>query len=279
MQQYKHLELLKNFQELYRKAVITSYSMSSEEVKVIEDFLKDICSVSDFCIRVPTSALPEILSTNRIKSGVELNEAENQISRRKTVVQTMFKVNLDELPESDYPKFGYLGSKDKIADHICNNGLYAQYGGAILTLNKKYLEGRVTMTVGDSVNFGDFFQKIPTFVEDPKLTCIRSNVHTVTPLSVKLCRDAPGAKYYHMFFEKVISGELTLKTPLNLEEVFNEGHGFELYELQIHGEIEFDKAIKQVDVGPLCDEEESKLEAMAPSFKQKNIPFEIFYGI
>ncbi len=273
MQNIKTLVRLKDFHNKYYQEFLSEKETDIEKIKVVETFLKEAIDKNDFCIRVKIDALQSIIQDNRIKSVVELGRGGATIGGKNTrikAIKYLFDVSEEELDVRDFPKFGYLSCKEKFIEFVGNSSMLYQYGNIILTFNKEKMFERTTLTVGNSLNFGEFLRKIPTFISDPKVICIKGKPRQNT-LDIPIDFSVKSRHYYiNKFYEAIMNKKLIPEKPFILPEIFNE-NGFEFFELQFHGDIIFDNVIQQIDYYPYSEEEEANFEKLIPLLEEKKI--------
>jgi len=142
----------------YNKAYDEFKEKRASQIKDMEPFermnqhLKDMVENNDFRMRIPTddaSVLSSILSDGRFKTQFETGTSEGAYApeKRKFASHNLFNTP-DNISNSGYEKYGYLGSKDLTKDYNPQLGFY---GDGIITFKKKGMMDRTTLTVGDSL--------------------------------------------------------------------------------------------------------------------------------
>ncbi len=210
-----------------------------KKIVVIEDFLKQLIIESNFNMCIRPSVLKTIVQENVFKSVFETGRGTTMGGRetRALATKALFNSNIQSLADSDYPKYGYLGCKKSKIDFMANPDLMHQYGSVIVTFKKKFLYERTTLTVGDSINFGECYKKLATFTIDPKAICIKDKLRSNAPDSIKLFNIDRNFDFIHIFYNAISKNALDIKNPHSIYNAFDGFHGFEFFELQYHGSM------------------------------------------
>lgn len=273
----KTLKNFKSYHDNFYNQFISDRRANLDKIKVVETFLQQTIEKNDLCLRVRTGVLNSIIKDNRIKGlpeigkGATLGGAEARIH----AVKELFQINPEQLGKTDYPKYGYIACKNKMLELFKNSSLSYQYGDVMITLKKERLAERTTMTVGDSMNFADFMRKVPTFIADPKIICIRGDAHSNSVPLLNQIRLKSRFFYVDQIYQYILDNTLSAEKPYLLSEVFEE-NGFEFFELQFHGNIQMDRDIERVDYYPISEEDEANFrEIMALLQDRYNIPCKI----
>lgn len=266
------LKNFKSYHDNYYNSIINNLQDDIEKIKFIENFFKNAIESCDFSILVSLKTLKNIVNDNYFKNVIETGDGASMGGKESRIelVKESFNVDTSNLRDKDYPKYGYLSCKDKLVENFCNYSMLSQYGHVIVTLKKENLMERTTMTVGDSLNFGDYYRKLPTYVSNPKISCIRGEARRNDLFFLKLGGSTPRKYYIHYIFNAIKSKKLLPDKPFTLDKTFDE-NGFEFYELQYHGDIIFDKDVQQIDFYPDSPETEDAYNQLIPLIEKKNV--------
>ncbi len=245
---------------------------------IVEGFLRQIINHGAFYLRVHVSSLPGILESKRIKSVMETGTGATNGGKetRPQVVEALFGCNAKKLLPSEFPKYGFLSQPDAEKDLYINGGMWCQYGDVSIQLKKERLFHRTTLCVGDSVNFGRFYQLIPTRVDDVKATCICGLQHDGEPL-MKMGKDPVAA--YAIFAQWILERKLTINNFPLIEEIAKDMPPiFDFFELQYHGDIDITQDVERIDIAPSSPDEKEKLLELKEKFEKIGVKFNIFEG-
>ena len=229
----------------------------SEEVQTVENFLKETVSASDFSMATTAESINSIIGEDKIKSFVQINWDSIKNSKRnkscidrRWATSEIFNVDISELTASDYEKYGYLSCKDKRQDIEDGSDVPFYYGNVIMNLKKENVIDRTTLTIGDSLNnrwkLGEK-SVVPTPAICPRIVCIPGHSRKLTRL----------------IFEHIKDRKTSPKHPNLLNKIKTKNWDLSYIELQIHGELSFEKDVESVHIIKLQqieDEEESRLE-------------------
>ena len=234
---------------------------------IVEGFLRQIINHGAFYVRVHVSSLEGILESKRIKSMMETGTGATNGCKetRREAVEALFGCNANKLLPSEFPKYGFLSQSDAVKDLYVNGGMWCQYGDVSIQLKKERLFHRTTLCVGDSVNFGRFYQLIPTRVDDVKATCICGLAHDGEPLM----KMGDPVAAYALFAQWILEKKLTINNFPLIEEVAKDVPPiFDFFELQYHGDIDITQDVERIDVAPSSPEEKEKLLELQEKFEK-----------
>ena len=234
---------------------------------IVEGFLRQIINHGAFYVRVHVSSLEGILESKRIKSVMETGTGATNGGKetRREAVEALFGCNANKLLPSEFPKYGFLSQSDAVKDLYINGGMWCQYGDVSIQLKKERLFHRTTLCVGDSVNFGRFYQLIPTRVDDEKATCICGLAHDGEPLM----KMGDPVAAYALFAQWILEKKLTINNFPLIEEVAKDVPPiFDFFELQYHGDIDITQDVERIDVAPSSPEEKEKLLELKEKFEK-----------
>lgn len=250
------------------------HNTDSEKIEVVESFLREIVEKSDFSMCVKTSSLQQIINDDRFKNQVETLKGSSMggVKGRKETTHELFGVDTEKLAPNEFPKYGLLTSKNKLADLAVNPDVFYHYGSLMVTFKKQNLINRTTMTVGTSLDFGESFNKTPTFVSNPKALCVKGFPSKNIPQLFN--NFFGGINGLTLFYEKIISKQITTDFPNRMSDAFDGMLGFEFFELQFHGNISFSNDVEKIEYYPLFGNEKETLETVEPYLKKYGISYE-----
>ncbi len=239
---------------------------TSEEIQTIENFLKETVNESDFSMATHIECMNSIIDEDKIKSSVQINwdsiknsKCDKQHIDRRWATSEIFNVDISELEASDYEKYGYLSCKDKRQDIEDGSDVLVYYGNVIMNLKKENVLDRTTLTIGDSLNnrwtLGER-SITPTLANNPRITCIPGH-------SRRLAR---------LISQQIKSGSISPKHPNLINKIRKKHLDFSYIELQIHGELSFEKDVESIHIIKLktTDEEENaQQEQLQQEIKEK----------
>jgi len=234
---------------------------------IVEGFLRQIINHGAFYVRVHVSSLEGILESKRIKSVMETGTGATNGGKdtRREVVEALFGCNANKLLPSEFPKYGFLSQPDAVKDLYINGGMWCQYGDVSIQLKKDRLFHRTTLCVGDSVNFGRFYQLIPTRVDDVKATCICGLAHDGEPLM----KMGDPVAAYALFAQWILEKKLTVNNFPMIEDVARDVPPiFDFFELQYHGDLDITQDVERIDIAPSSPEEKEKLIVLKEKFEK-----------
>ena len=215
--------------------------------------LRELIGSSDLAMRVRSWDLEKIVKDDRIKQMMELGRGTTLggPEARRTVVEALFDADVNSLGPRDYPKYGYLGCPDKRADFFGNPDFTHHYGSVIVTLKRENLLSRTTIVFGNSVNFGAFRYKVPTWLSAPHPVCLAGLSHHGAE---DIPPSADPALMIKAFAILCASGKLSARTLPTMDELFEGRPGCEFFELQYHGELVFSRDVQSIDLMPWGEE-------------------------
>jgi len=182
------LEHFRSYHDRMRAKFRKDHANEIERVKTVDEFLREVVEKNDFSMCIKLDAFQKAVADNSFKSMAETSYGTTigGIDTRKQVVSTLFDVNADKLAPEEFPKYGLLTGKDKRKDLISYDDVFYHFGQILVTFKKENLMKRTTMTVGSSVNFGEFFRKVPVFVDDPNALALTGSVDKNPNLKMKI---------------------------------------------------------------------------------------------
>ena len=252
------IETLKNFEENQTNYINNhNKQINEQEEKTIINFLDNLINENNLGMCVPLKNLKEIIESDKIKNQLELNiEIHGTTESRKESIKYLFGVT-ENIKEEDYPKFGFILDKDPLRHMLTDTNIFYQYGNIILILKKENLINRTTMTLGSSLDFKAYLNKVPMKLTNPNIYCIEE-------------------QHQKYFYELINNGKLTTKLPGRMSKVLEEkGIVISNYELQYHGEITFSKDIEKVCLLPIKETDKEEFNKITPLLDKLNIGHEI----
>lgn len=161
---------LKNFEKHSQdwEDEVVKKKLSEEEIKVIDDYMKDIIDKNEFCMRRKPSTLEKIVKDGRFKNQFETNTSGGLLdtNERNRGANQLFGEGQELLEGFEREKYGYLGSKDYIED--ANTLSLQQYGTCVIRFNKDNLLNRTTYTLDDSLGPAIFKELTASNVKMPR---------------------------------------------------------------------------------------------------------------
>ena len=214
-------ETLKDYEKTYNefKEKRTSQIEDMRPFEDMDKLLNNLVKNNEFRMRIPTdnaTVLRSILTDGKFKTQFETSSSKGAYSpdRRRHASENLFGTK--NIADSQYEKYGYLGSKNLVKD---DSPMLFPYGNGIITFNKKSMMDRTTLTVGDSLreSLGDRLEM------GTKVTNIDSTVAIAHPEMAKPTfdalsnyvdkygiDDASHASFTVGYFELQYHGDLTL---------------------------------------------------------------------
>ena len=239
---------------------------TSEEIQTIENFLKQTVNESDFSMATHIECINSIIDQDQIKSSVQINwdsikdsKYDKQRIDRRWATAEIFNVDISELEASDYEKYGYLSCKNKRQDIEDGSDVPLYYGNVIMNLKKENVMERTTLTIGDSLEnrwrLGEH-SITPTLADNPRITCIPGHSRRLAKL----------------ISQHIKSGSISPKHPNSVNKIKTKHLDFSYIELQIHGELSFEKDVESIHIIKFnTDEEEenARQEQLQQKIKEK----------
>lgn len=238
------LSFQKYLDEFYEKRCVEINN--AHIIETIENFLKELVEKNDFCILMSEQALDSWKKDNRYKTQVETNIGTTMGGKeaRVEITKQLFNCDTQNLLNSDYPKYAMLCGKDKELQFMLDSDPLFRYGNAVVTLKKENLLERTTMTLGSSTSFmAGFEYKRPCFVQAPKVSCLPG-----TNYQAKNKIEFDSKNIATIFYKAIQAEVMKVTNPASLIRVFEGTDGFEIFELQIHGELLFDTDVEKVEI-------------------------------
>ena len=267
------IRCLKNFKEHHEKYYynrLKEYNRDNDKVSIIETFLKNLIDSTHLCMCVPINALESIIKDNRFKSMNELGKGTTLggVEIRQKVTELLFHAKVSNLKDKDYPKYGFLLGKDKLRDLMIDLDVIWHYGEVIIIFKKENLIRRTTMTIGTSLDFGECYTKCPTSLINPTITCLRGKSQSINKSSLL---QVDSYNEMNQFYKNIISKKLDYNLPATLPYIYDGKLGYENYELQFHGRLEFFKDVEEVCLFPNNEESNEKFKMLMPKISEHGI--------
>lgn len=141
---------LENFEEHQSEWVNSKIRLPAKKKEFLEQSIKQVIDNNAYSMRVNSKDLQSIIDGG-FKNQFETGTSGGTLSKsyRQTASKRLFGSNIEKMGDSDYEKYGYLGSMDfKVDADSSNTG---QYGRTIVKFKKENLKDRVTYTIDDSL--------------------------------------------------------------------------------------------------------------------------------
>lgn len=215
--------------------------------------LRELVGSADLAMRVRQWDLEKIVADDRFKQMMELGRGTTLggPDARREVIRSLFDANVEALQPQDYPKYGYLGCPDKRADFFGNPDFTHHYGSVIVTFRRERVLPRTTLVFGNSVNFGAFRFKVPTWLSAPEPVCLAALAHHGAD---EIPPNMDPALMIKAFAILSASGKLTARTLPSMDALFQERPGCDFFELHYHGELVFSRDVESIDLMPWGEE-------------------------
>lgn len=214
---------LKNFEKHSQEweDEVVKKRLSEEQIKVINDYMKNIIDKNEFCMRRKPSTLEKIVKDGRFKNQFETNTSGGLLDARERNrgANQLFGEGQELLKGYEREKYGYLGSSDYIED--ANSLSLQQYGTCVIRFNKNKLLNRTTYTLDDSLGPAIFKELTASNVNMP-----RANGISKYDLQ----------KVYDLIEQKKVN---------NLNDLVRKTNSH-YFELQYHGDLKID------DISEVC---------------------------
>lgn len=148
---------LQHYDETYAefKAKRESEIENKEPFNEMDKMLNDLIENNEFRHRFPdddAEILTSILTDGGLKTQFETGDSYGGLyspSIRQRASHNLFGTDIESMADSQWEKYGYLGSKDITQDRTYE---LASYGGGMITFDKQALFNRTTLTIGDSLD-------------------------------------------------------------------------------------------------------------------------------
>ncbi len=141
---------LENFDEHQQKWVDSHFLMRKRDKEVLQEGIQSVIDSNAYSMRVSAKNLQGIIDNgflNQFETGTSGGTLSSHT--RKTASHRLFGDDTDNMKDSEFEKYGYLGSTDFAVD--AKTSATGQYGSTIIHFNKDKLKDRVTYTVDDSL--------------------------------------------------------------------------------------------------------------------------------
>lgn len=215
---------------------------------MVRGYLAEAMKDLSYQMRVPNCAIMgKILQAGRFKTQMETKTSAGEIAigQREEFTQKCFGVDVKTLPPEQYEIYGYASHGDLVKesgpDSEVGKGV-GQYGQIVVKLKKSAMKGRVTMTLGDSLE-GNFTTR-PNFVDQPDLQAIHHRARYGVLLDA---------------YEHQRNREQGIDDPVDLDRVLTKGEVGYL-ELQYHNGVR----VEDIESVTLMADYESMDEGVQP---------------
>ena len=141
---------LEHFDEYQTQWVESHFLMRKKDKEILQEGIKEVIDNNAYSMRVNAKDLQSIIDGG-FKNQFETKTSGGTLSKRDrmTASYRLFGNEATKMADSEFEKYGYLGSKDFVADY--KSSATGQYGKTIVKFNKDRLKDRVTYTVDDSL--------------------------------------------------------------------------------------------------------------------------------
>lgn len=137
--------------ETQNESLRQSEKISKNNEKYFHQTMLDIFEKNDFCMRLNKNVLP-LIAQSKFMNQFETGSAPLGLTfnQRRVVAKKMFTIPQDA-EDSEYEKYGFLGSKNPKDDFKDDESFTGDYGDSIVRFKKRNLMHRTTFTIGDSL--------------------------------------------------------------------------------------------------------------------------------
>lgn len=141
---------LENFDEYQAKWVDSHFIMPKKDKEILQEGIQAVVDNNAYSMRVNAKDLQNIIDGG-FKNQFETKTSGGTLSKRDrmTASYRLFGNDATNMLDSEFEKYGYLGSTDFKVDY--KTSAASQYGKTIVKFKKDNLNGRVTYTVDDSL--------------------------------------------------------------------------------------------------------------------------------
>ncbi len=141
---------LEHFDEYQKQWVDSRMFMSTRNKEILQNGIKEVIDNNAYSMRVNAKDLQSIIDGG-FKNQFETKTSGGTLSKRDrmTASYRLFGNEATKMADSEFEKYGYLGSMDFVADY--KSSASSQYGKTIVKFKKDKLKDRVTYTVDDSL--------------------------------------------------------------------------------------------------------------------------------
>lgn len=242
--------LLKAFAPVYemRKRIgefMLNQMQATRIAKEVEDFLKQLIAECNFSMCVPAESIGDIIESDCIKNAIALGKQGTTMGGNQVRIKALgniYGLPMNSFGGDDLPTYGILTGKNTRADLVLNPDIFWHYGAIMIHFKKEHFMDRTTMTVGSSLDFMESELKTPVPVDEPNVICIKGYpTRAVAPNT----RVFNGLGFFHHLITDL---GLSVAKPNRMSELAEEMPGFENFELQFHGPIQFSRDVKAITV-------------------------------
>lgn len=250
----RFLKAFKQVHDLRYRLFLEHYANEKKIINVVEDFFRNLVDQSEFATCVRPEALKHIMLDNSFKTLIEtgFGPTKGGKATRREVTTKLFGIDANSIRVDEFPKYGLLVSKNKVRDFVPDPDVFFHYGAVMVTFKKENLINRTTMTVGNSLDFGEYERKSPVFVNNPTVIA---------------------TKNFFAFYEKIMDGSLSIEYPNHMPAAFDNALGFDCYELQFHGPLTFTNDVDRVEYFPVHGIEPEKEAELKAMLDERGVPY------
>lgn len=265
---------LKHFDEYVRNyySSLQAHPNYKNLASIIEPFFKEIIEKGEFYVRVHTQSLKQILLSGKLKNALETTGSASfgGSKARKNSTVHLFNCNTEELKDSDYPRYGYLSCKDRRVNFFATADMGFQYGMTVIRLKKENLFNRTTISVGSTLDFGSYNFLVPSYLDNPKASCIVSFPNHPLQNIIMVPQNAGSFKNLEIIAKGIIDKKITADNFFKIDDLFGDMvPQFKYFELQFHCDIKtedfecIDTDELDPDVEKICSDLKINIEEMA----------------
>lgn len=141
---------LENFDEYQQNWVDKNFIMSKKNKRTLQEGIQEVIKNNAYSMRVNAKHMQSIID-NGFLNQFETKTSGGTLSKRDrmTASYRLFGNDATKMADSEFEKYGYLGSLDFAVD--AKSSATRQYGRTIVHFDKDKLKDRVTYTVDDSL--------------------------------------------------------------------------------------------------------------------------------
>lgn len=255
------------YQDLYRKLRMKELAGMEDQIALVESFLQKMVMENDFVSFCGVKALEGIIASGSYRNMMELGTDKEMGGRKAREESVRMLFHQEPASMGDYPAYGMLVPKDKYSYLLQDSDPLYHYGTVLVTWKKPNLLSRTTMTVGNSLNWGESFFKCPTFTNRCSITCLHGTSYYQGVGNRIDTREAVAS-----FAEKIRDGRLATN-PASLPDAYDGENGYECYELQIHQSLSLSRDVEAVGYFPMgVDQDDGLFGKLSGKLVEMGIP-------
>lgn len=205
--------------ETQNESLRQSEKISKNNEKYFHQTMLDIFEKNDFCMRLNKNVLP-LIAQSKFMNQFETGSAPLGLTfnQRRVVAKKMFTIPQDA-EDSEYEKYGFLGSKNPKDDFKDDESFTGDYGDSIVRFKKRNLMHRTTFTIGDSL-----------------FNCMHDDVRSSPVINPQIASIQRGHVNEVIYGLNVVENANTEKSYLDIQALTRQKY----IELQYHGNLTID---------------------------------------